>query len=121
MLFSTFSYVSSSMGRRPFLLRGITLLPVSRADRAGLSHGRTIAARRRARRVRCRARPFRYRHVQNSVAARYLVNYVHAVCDSTEDCVAAVKMRLRRVSDEPLRAASVFAGQGHADRAALVS
>src|SRR5207253_878113 len=120
MLFSTFSYVSSSMWRRsPFLLPGIILLPVS-APGISLLRGLAIAACRCARSVRCRARLFRYRNAQNSVAARYLVNDVHAFAHAPEDCVAAVQMRLRRVCDEPLRAACVLAGQSHADRAALV-
>src|SRR2546423_7932438 len=73
------------------------------------------ARRRRADGVRLRDGDAAY-----SVAARDAVNHVHAFDHSTEDRVAAVEVWLRRVRDEPLRAARVLARQGHADRAATV-
>jgi hypothetical protein len=60
-------------------------------------------------------------HAQNFIAAHEIIydfhiRFVHA----PENRVAAVEMRLRRMRDEPLRAARVFARQRHSDRAALV-
>src|SRR5205807_2220680 len=54
------------------------------------------------------------------ITAHDAVNHVHACDNAPEDSIAAVKVRLRAVRDEPLRAASVFAGQGHPDRATLI-
>src|ERR1041385_6478 len=55
----------------------------------------------------------------NVIAAGNLIHDVHAANDSSENGVTSVEMRLRRMSDEPLRAASVFAGQRHPHGGAL--
>src|SRR5437868_150732 len=62
----------------------------------------------------------RHTHTQDAVAAGDAIHCLHALRDATEDGVAAVEVRLWRVRNEPLRAAGVFARQGHADRAAVV-
>jgi len=41
--------------------------------------------------------------------------------DLPEDGVTAIQMRLRRVRDEKLAAASVFARESHSDRAASIA
>src|SRR5918997_3449081 len=56
----------------------------------------------------------------DAVAACDEVDDFEALRDAAEDGVAAVEVRLRRVRDEPLRAARVLDRERHPDRAALV-
>ena len=52
----------------------------------------------------------------HAVIYDFHIPFVHVA----EDGVAAVEVGLRSVGDKPLRAAGVFAGEGHADGAAAV-
>src|SRR5947209_2487820 len=71
-------------------------------------------------RVRCGRGAFRYADFDYSITARDAINNVHARGYATEDSVAAIKVWLRAVRDEPLRAAGVFARKCHADCAPVI-
>src|SRR5687768_11739713 len=68
-----------------------------------------------------RCNPFHNSHTDDLVSAHDVIYDLHVFfVHATEDGVAAIEMRLRRVRHKPLRTACVFAGQGHADRSAIV-
>src|SRR6185503_17594384 len=56
----------------------------------------------------------------NHVAAYDFIDNVHSPYNATKYRVSAIEMRLRRVCHEPLRTASVLAGECHADCRAIV-
>src|SRR6185503_6369497 len=56
----------------------------------------------------------------NHVATYDSIDNIHSCHHASENRVPAVKMWLRRVRDEPLRATSVFAGECHSQRGAIV-
>src|SRR5262245_53334539 len=59
-------------------------------------------------------------HSKNHIAARDAIDDFHSTRDLPENGVAAIQMRLRRVSDEKLAAAGVLARKGHTDRASTI-
>src|SRR6266436_494388 len=65
-------------------------------------------------------RSFSYHYLANHVAARNVIDCLHSRNNIAENSVTAVKMRLRRMRDEPLRAAGIFSRERHANRAAFV-
>src|SRR5436190_1181320 len=57
--------------------------------------------------------PFIHHDPANRIAADDIVHHIHAANHAAKDSIAAVEVRLRRMRHKPLRAAGVFAGQGH--------
>lgn len=47
-------------------------------------------------------------------------HYVHPLCHLTEDCMSAIQVRLRLVTNEELAAVGIGASVGHAQAASLV-